>query len=256
LGIEISPSTFENDIRMFMKALNDKRGSAVGLREAFVQTELLKTCADLLQKFTERLGRVAPEDRVLDPTKLDSEGEKIRTEFLKKFEEKITGFELPDQGQHIMQFSKDIEKALERRKQYNQTALEGAQTRLFLGSPAVGGIAYFSGGFITGHPLVDTAVCGGITYYVARQHAEDGSVFQVQVLRGVGNDVRGFVVRRVRDIQAMSVAAQTCTPGMFRERARNLAGNAITNGMAIAADASNKNTNNSLSNNLPNNQRP
>lgn len=151
-----------------MKALNDKRGSAVGLREAFVQTELLKTCADLLQKFTERLGRVAPEDRVLDPTKLDSEGEKIRTEFLKKFEEKITGFELPDQGQHIMQFSKDIEKALERRKQDNQTALEGAQTRLFLGSPAVGGIAYFSGGFITGHPLVDTAVCGGITCYVAR----------------------------------------------------------------------------------------
>jgi len=89
-----------------------------------------------------------------------------------------------------------------------------------------------------------------------QEHAEDGSVFQVQVLRGVGNDVRGFVVRRVQDIQAMSVAAQTCTPGMFRERARNLAGNAITNGMAIAADASNKNTNNSLSNNLPNNQRP
>jgi len=75
------------------------------------------------------------------------------------------------------------------------------------------------------------------------------------VLRGVANDASGFAARRANDLQAMSVAAQTCTPGIFAERARLVAGRAITGGTAMAA-AANDNNNNNLSSNMPNQARP
>jgi hypothetical protein len=254
LGIEITPSTFENVIRNFMQAFSDKRDSAVSLRQAFVQVELFKTRDLLMTQFTRRLAQAAPEHRVVDPNSLDLKAAEIRTETFKEFEAKIKSFKLPDEEQHIVQFQNQVVDTLVRRKHQNQMALEGAQMKLFLWTPAVGGIAYFWGGFITGHPLADMALCGGITYFMAQKHAArtGGSVLHPGVARGVVSDARSFAVRRHGDMQAMSVAAQTCTPDLFAHRAKMIAGRAITSGTAIAAAA---HDNNNLSNNMPNNMQ-
>jgi len=262
LGIEISPSTFENVIRNFMNAFSENRDSAVSLREAFVQVELFKTRDDLMNQFSKQLAQVAPEYRVVDPTKLDMKCGTIRAEIFKDFDKKIKGFKLPDEEQHIVQFQMQVSSALQHRRQQNQTALEGAQMKLFLWTPSAGLVAFFWGGFITGHPLVDAGIFGGITYFVAKKHADrtGGSVISVEVIRGVGNDMSGFAARRAADMQAMSVAAQTCTPGLVAERATNAARHAITGGTALAAAANNNSNNNNFSknlpNNLPNNQKP
>jgi len=136
--------------------------------------------------------------------------------------------------------------------QQNQAALEGAQLRLFVWVPVAGGVTYFWGDFITGHPLADMAVVGGIYYFAAQKHAaqtEGGTVFHPEVLRNVASDTWGFACRRASDMQAMSVAAQTCSPGMFSERAHFIARHAITAGTGVAAAAGNNEPSNSLPNN-------
>jgi len=244
---------FENVVKNFMQGFSDKRNSAVSLRQAFVQVELFKARDLLMTQFKQRLTQAAPEHRVVDPNSLDMKGAEIRAETFKEFEAKIKSFKLPDEEQQIVQFQDQVVDTLVRRKHQNQMALEGAQMKLFLWTPAVGGIAYFWGGFITGHPLTDMALCAGITYFMAQKHAArtGGSMLHPEVARGVASDARSFAVRRSSDMQAMSVAAQTCTPDLFAHRAKMLAGRAITTGTAVAAAT---NDNNNLSNNMQQHQ--
>lgn len=200
---------------------------------------------------------------MVNPDGLEEKATRIRAETFKEFEAKIKSFKLPDEEQQIAQFQTEVVQTLTRRRQQNQTALEAAQTKLFLVAPAAGGVTYFWGSWITGHPLTDMVLVGGVTYFVAQKHAArvGGSVVHPEVLWNVANDAKGFAARRGSDMQAMSVAAQTCTPGIFADRAKLMAGRAITGGTAIAAAANTTNNNNNsngkdLFNSFPNNTRP
>jgi len=243
LGIEISPSTFENVIRNFNQAFSDNRSSAVSLREAFVSCEVFKTRDVLMTQFKQRLALVAPENRVVDPISLDEKSARIRAETFKEFEAKIKSFKLQDEAEEIAKFHTEVVSTLTHRRKQNQVALEGAQMKLFLWTPAAGGVVYFWGGFITGHPITDAALAAGITYFAAQKHAArvGGNVLHPEVIKNVHNDARSFAARRASDMQAMSVAAQTCSPGIFAERAKLVAGHAITGGAQVAAAASNNN---------------
>lgn len=243
LGVEISPSTFENTVRNFMQGFSDNKGSATNLRAAFVTVEVFKTRDMLMTQFKQKLSQVAPDNRVVDPDGLDETGGRIRADTFKEFEAKIKNFRLPDEEKQIATFQAEVAGTLEQRKHQNRMALEGAQTKLFIWAPVAGGVTYCYGGFITGHPVTDLAIMGGIGYFAAQKHTariEGGHVAHPEVIKNVVNDARGFADRRASDMQAMSVAAQTCTPGIFADRAKLVAGRAITAGTQVAVAAGKK----------------
>jgi len=215
LGVEISPATFENAIRNFVEAFSDNRGSAVHLREAFVKVELFKHRDLLQEQFRQRLARVAPEGKAVDPDAFAQQEAKMRADFRRDFMAKIHTFKMDDESKQVEDFMAVISQALERRRRENNAELEAAQLKL-VASPLVGGGAYFA----SGHPFLDMAVLTGFGYVQAKKHAAalHTDALDAEVCKHLVADIRGFAEQRLRDLQAMSVAAQRCTPGSTAEQ--------------------------------------
>lgn len=252
LGIEVTPSTFENVLRNFIQAFGDNTGSALDLREAFVKVEVFKTRDLLLAQFKQKLAVVAPEKSVVDPDVFAENEPKLKADVFRDFEAKIKPFKLTDEDTVIASFKEAVAEQLERRRKQNLAELESAQTKLFVYTPLAGGGLYFGGGFITGHPMLDTVVLGGLAYMQMQKHAarmDSPSVVHPEVFMGLAHDVSSFGEKRYRDAQAMYIASQKCTPGLFAERARDMATASAVRAIAAAGNSNNQYSNNQYSNN-------
>jgi len=240
LGIEISTSTFENTITNFVQAFRDNKGSAVHLREAFVKVEIFKHRDQLLEQFNKRLASLAPSTKVIDPEVFSEEAKKIKKDFQNSFESKIKSFKLEDEDKQIQDFMKSINEKLEARGQANMAEVEAANMKLFA-TPFVGSGLFF----MTGHPYVDAILLAGFGYVQAERHAKSMAramgnevpFYDPRVLQTLAVDGRRFAEQRVRDVQAMGVAAQRCTPASAMDQVmaqtNKLAGSAAA--AAVAA---------------------
>lgn len=231
LGIEISPSTFENVITNFVQAFRDNNGSAVHLREAFVKVEIFKHRDQLLASFKQRLATVAPPSRVIDPDSFRSEEFKMRHEFQKAFESKIKTFKLDDEKKQVEDFMAGILSALEARRTANMAEVEAANMKLFA-TPFVGSGAMM----LTGHPYIDGSIVAGLGYLQAKKHAAalQTEVCDTAVLHNLMSDVKQFADARVRDVQAMTIAANRCTPAVAMDQVMAQT-NKIAGSAAVAA---------------------
>lgn len=223
LGMEISPAAFENTVRNFVEAFSDTKGSAVQLREAFVKVELFKTRDLLLQQFRQRMELAAPESRVVDPDAFAAQEANIRADLKRQFQAKIGTFRVPDQEKQLRDFMETIGQALDRRRRENLAELEAAQLKL-VATPLVGGGVFFA----LGHPFLDTLVMMGVLYLQAKKHAAalEREVVDFEVVRHLAGDVKSFSQQRARDVQAMTIAAQRCTPTSAVQRIGGVLGQA------------------------------
>jgi len=233
LGVEISPGSFENVLRNFVEAFADNRGSAVQLREAFVKVEIFKHRDLLLVAFKQRLNQLAPENKPMDPDVLDEQGQKLLEDMRKEFTAKVRTFKLEDEQQQVEEFMESVRHSLERRRKENSAEIDAAQMKLFA-SPAVGGGVYF----LSGHPYIDAGIIGAAAFMQAKKRAaelkKDG--IDLEVAHALCADVQRFTQNRVRDVHAISIAAQRWNPNTAMEQVMSRA-NAAGRMAAQAATA-------------------
>lgn len=251
LGTEVTPSTFENVIKNFVEGFSVNNGSAVQLREAFVKVEVFKNRDLLLESFKNKLKQVAPESRPIDPDAFEDVGSKIMADFLRDFENKIRSFKMPDETQQISEFREAIGQMLTRRQTENSAELDGAQMKL-VASPAVGCGLYF----MTGHPVIDCCIVGLVGWMQAKKRMAElkKDSFDLEVVTALSSDVQRFAQQRMRDVQAMMIAAQRCSPNVAMEQVMSRA-NVAVGAMATAASAASA-ANGAASNNNVNKKLP
>jgi len=229
LGNEISPATFANTIQNFAQAFTDNKGSAIYLREAFVKVELFKTRDLIVDHFKKMLGALAPEGSVVDPDRIDEAEGKMK-DLIKNFVAKIKPFKMDDEAKHVAELEATLSELLVRRRQQNAAELDAAQMKLFIYTPAAGGGLYFFGSFLTGHPVLDTMTLGGFAYIQAKKKAKilnKDSPVDGEVVKALMADARTFSSKRRKDAQAMSIAAQKCTPDVALSKAKVLTRDAV-----------------------------
>mmetsp|Transcript_66215 Transcript_66215/g.183344 ORF Transcript_66215/g.183344 Transcript_66215/m.183344 type:complete len:612 (-) Transcript_66215:284-2119(-) len=226
LGIEVTPSTFGRVLRNFVQAFADSKGSAVHLREAFVQVELFKHRDLLLDQCRKRLRAEAPESRPLDPELLSQRCARMMADYTWAFETKIRPFRVQDEPQQLQEFRDAVGQVLNRRCLGNASEIEAARFKL-VAAPAVAGGVYF----MTGHPYIDAGILSVLAFlHVQRRKADmhKESIVDREVCMAVLNDIKKFCENRVRDAHAISIAAQRCTPQSAMEQVVAGAGTAAS----------------------------
>jgi len=247
LGTEVSPSTFENVLKNFVEAFAGNKGSAVQLREAFVKVEVYKNRDMLIDQFRKELLQVAPESRPVDPDSFDQNALELLDRSVSDFEKKIRSFKMPDEAEQIADFKEAVCTMTNRRKRENSAELDSAQMKL-VASPVVGGGLYF----MTGHPVIDCGIGALVAWITAKKRMAElkKDSFDLEVATALTSDAHRFVQQRVRDVQAMVIAAQRCSPNVAMEqvmqRAQAVAGVAATAASAASAGHSNNNVGSSV----------
>jgi len=251
LGTEVTPSTFENVLKNFVEAFSGNKGSAVQLREAFVKVEVFKNRDLLLEQFRKQLASVAPESRPIDPDSFDEQAIKITDTFIRDFENKIRSFKMPDEEQQLADFRDAVGLMLQRRKAENSAELDSAQMKL-VASPAVGCGLYF----MTGHPYIDLGIALVVSWIQTKKRMGElkKDSFDLEVATALTSDVQRFAQQRVRDVHAMVIAAQRCSPNVAMEQVMARAN--LVAGMAAASNAVGNNANGSAAPAVPDKKMP
>jgi len=235
LGIEITPSTFENVLRNFVEAFADNRGSAVHLREAFVKVEIFKNRDLLVAQCQQRMKIAAPPLKPQDPDVIADKFQVIMADMMKEFEMKIKPFKQHDEAEQMQEFKMHLGSVLDARRKENLAEVEGAQIKL-LGAPVIG-----TGTFVmTGHPYVDAVLLVGAVGFQVNKRKNDMRKEHMdhEVALCVYNDGKRFVENRIRDAHAISIAAQRFSPASAMDQVRGAVGQAAQVARVGAAAAS------------------
>lgn len=212
LGREITVGNFAQVVMNFAEAFRENAGEmAIGLREAFVKVEMMTAREDLLKRFKESLARVAPDTSVVDPAVLKLEADKLTASYSAEFENKLKPWRLKDSEEvaAVQEFSSTIRDNANMRVFTNEQQVEGATMKL-VASPVVGCSAYF----LLVHQWVLYLVAAGGAYLHAKKWSNQNSVelYDQSVFNGIFEDVKKWSVQRWKDVQAMQVALNRCTP--------------------------------------------
>lgn len=212
MGMEITVGSFQQVVMNFAEAFRENAAEmAIGLREAFVKVEMMTAKEDLLKRFRESLGRIAPESAVVEPAMLKREADKITASFKAEFENKLKPWRLKDSEEFaaIQEFSKTISEAASMRVYQNDQQVEGATMKL-VASPVVGCGAYF----LLVHQWIAACFLGVGMYFHAKKWSARNSVDMVDpsVFSGIWEDVQKWFAQRWKDFQAIKVALNRCNP--------------------------------------------
>jgi len=232
LGMEITVGSFVQVVTNFAEAFRENRDMAIGLREAFVKVEMMTAREDLLKRFRDALGREAPESAVVDPMRLSRATERLVKSYAAEFENKLKPWRLKqdEETKAVKDFQDTIKETARTRILANEKEVEGATMKLVV-SPVVGGGMYF----LLVHQYILYALLAVGTYLHLKKFSDRFQVDMLdrQVLDGVFEDVKKWSTQRWKDLQAMGVAVNRCTP----DEAMNSLASATRQAGAMAASA-------------------
>eukprot|EP00929_Paragymnodinium_shiwhaense_P123550 TRINITY_DN9753_c3_g2_i1.p1 TRINITY_DN9753_c3_g2~~TRINITY_DN9753_c3_g2_i1.p1 ORF type:complete len:668 (+),score=163.73 TRINITY_DN9753_c3_g2_i1:114-2117(+) len=249
LGCEITVDGFKTIVHNFARTFQDNaEGMALGLRDAFVNVQLI-TCRDqLLKDFGMRLNKFAPDSSVVDPVKLKHQTDLMCHDFTEEFMDKLRGWKLPqaEVDDTLNNFKESIGTQVKWRTMQNQQHIEGANMKIML-SPVVGGGTYFM--FCHHWLLYGFTVVGGVMHFRKCSMEHNTEITDPVVLQSVAADIKKFGLQRWMDVQAIQVAAQRFNPNdamdQFSKTTKQMGALAAT-AAAAANNAPGNNNSNSL----------
>jgi len=212
LGMEITVGSFSQVVMNFAEAFRESADQmAIGLREAFVKVEMMTCKEDLIKRFREQLGRIAPESAVVEPGMLKKETDSLTDKIKNEFEMKLKPWRLKDSEEvsAVEEFARTIREAANMRVMQNEQQVEGATMKL-VASPVVGCGAYF---LLVHQWFLYLVACGG-AYLHAKKWANrnETELYDVTVFQGIGDDVKKWGMQRYKDVQAIQVALNRFNP--------------------------------------------
>jgi len=254
LGTEMTPDSFENIITQYVHAFRDNQGSAINIRDAFVQIELAKHRDQTLSQFEVEYNKLAPLTSVVEPRVLHKQLEEMKDKWVEILQKKITPLHLKpeDHELEMEKFKAKICAVLDAREQSNAAAVGNAQMKL-VATPVVGCGAYVLAAHYYLWPIA--AVVGGILHFKRNKQRLDAAdpdrAGPAEVVTSMLPEIKGFFIQRWSDIQAMSIAASNFNPSKFASEAVGKAkqAGAIASVAAAAAQNSSGNSNNAIAGN-------
>jgi len=212
LGNDLTVETFKSILLNFSKAFESKSSDlAVGLRQAFVENNVVAVRDRLTKEFKAQLAQIAPEGSVTYPERLEQFGVSQLPEYMNKFTMELAPYNLEEtqQAQILGDFKHAVFTELKIRKAFNDEALSGANLKI-VASPVVGGGLYF----LSIHTWLAAIVAGGGGYWQFQKKSKElgKEFYDTDVVKGVIADDKAFMQKRYRDVQAMQVVLQTCNP--------------------------------------------
>eukprot|EP00747_Dinoflagellata_sp_TGD_P213109 gnl/TRDRNA2_/TRDRNA2_86107_c1_seq1.p1 gnl/TRDRNA2_/TRDRNA2_86107_c1~~gnl/TRDRNA2_/TRDRNA2_86107_c1_seq1.p1 ORF type:complete len:591 (+),score=143.34 gnl/TRDRNA2_/TRDRNA2_86107_c1_seq1:46-1773(+) len=210
LGFELSVSTFKRVLLNFVQAFRDKKGMGIGLRDAFVNNQVMTARDELTRKFEDQMRRTISDTQVIDPTTLESELESIRQNFMKEFSAKLKPFKLSEvkEEKYVAEFMERIVTTIEQKKTANDAQVEAATMKI-VASPVV----CYAGMFLMAHTWLLSPFIAVGAYFQAKKWSARKKVDMVHpaVLEGIWEDALKFVIQRWKDVQAIGIAAKRLT---------------------------------------------
>jgi len=212
LGCEISVDGFTQIVTNFADAFKQSAQSmAVGLREAFVKVEMMRTRDELLKKFRSQITVSYPDTSVYVPDVLEGDITNIRNTYSGTFKTKLQPWRLSKSTEMevLQELEKSINEVVVARLASNAEQVEGATMKL-VASPAVACGAFF----LISHPCVlCIGAAAGVYAHLAKwSKRRNTSICGPGVFSGVAQDYKAFFIQRWRDAQGIHVAIKRCNP--------------------------------------------
>lgn len=235
LGCEISAANFKQVVKNFIDAFaGNCADMTLGLRQANVKLKTLSHREDATKKFKEELYRSIPLTTVLDPDKLEEQGNAMMVRYKRDFLQKIGTFQLPVEERDVEEerYDKDAMQVFGRRRDQNKAALDGAMLKIGL-APIVG----FGGFWAVQHSWL-LVIGGGLG--CALHVNKWASLKRVQpchpaVATGLVYDYQEWAKNRWKDLQAIRVTLDRFDPVEFQ---RTMTSGALMVGQAVAGSTS------------------
>jgi len=140
LGCEITAEGFKRIVLNFAKTFQDQSEElAIGLREAFVNVNLMSARDNILKKFKDRLNKLIPKNSVIDPDTLKTKSATMVQECRDEFAVTLRPWRLPpeEEEKHVRELLETMWNDVTVRAAFNDKELEGAKLNM-LATPAVG----------------------------------------------------------------------------------------------------------------------
>jgi atlastin len=208
LGCELTAKAFSQTVRNFVEAFATSRGMALGLRDAFVQVQMMQELQNLVKKYKLTLEERYPDSFVSDQAVMRKEMDDLKEQFQKEMLSKLHPFKLKeDQEKQFMgKLNEEIEEKNTRRLNSNETVVEGAVVKV-VASPFVGCGAYLAATFALGHTcFLGAAVLLGSWVQMKKHSGKNNTeMLHPSVFTGMWEDCKRWSMKRYKDVQAMQV---------------------------------------------------
>lgn len=214
LGCEITVDSFARIVTNFAQVFKDQsEGMAIGLRDAAVTVKLMTSRDDKTRRFRDQLARIAPETAVVDPKFLERETDKLLNTYKEDFATMLKPWRMkpPEEERYLVEFQQALSDAVRITVQRNEQEIDGASMKI-VAAPVVGFGVYFMQAH---HIILLLAAAGGIALWekkwAVRANVDPCSPSR-EVFDGMIQDARKWSLQRWKDIQAIKIVLERCTP--------------------------------------------